>query len=629
MKRKWTALLTLLLFCGSLLLPQAASLAAPSGSASYTAYDNTPALGSAAGSVDGMKVLRVKDGSDAGVLAYALNQSRPVPDAKGASGYVKQAASGTQNWPALVDKAQSAASVKQDVLNIIYNGYPYFAGTWKGVSQDFAKLGTTSGLPAATVTQLNNIAVTQQAIWTVTDSKPATGAAASFVNALLDAAKKNPAPANFALDLYDASAVKTADGKTMTNLVATSELQQSAVSVKVNHRWLDAAGEPLTDVKTPSLSFALYAEGAPAGSQPLATYSMNDSTGTLAFTLFDDEQSYRLEPLLSGETAGFTSGAAQSFSLKGDQGAVIHLDFATTYEAEPPAPAPEPAQVTLGAELTLDGQAPANNTFTLLLKDEAGTIVQSKANTAGTVKFDPLSFEKEGSYNYTISMQAGSDSAIAYDKTVYKVRIDVSQGEGLNAAVSYEKDGIVYTGVPAFTGKKVTTPSTTPAKTESVTVNKVWKNDKSSDRPSSVSVQLYRNGKAYGSTVTLNSAGGWKYTWNNLDASYDWTVNELSVPSGYTKSVSNSGNTWTITNTKKTTSTAASTSKTSSNKNSSNNKSSTSSSNTKNSNDRSTPSTGDESNLNLWTTVAIVSLSGMVVVATVWIMSNRRLRGRK
>ena len=49
-----------------------------------------------------------------------------------------------------------------------------------------------------------------------------------------------------------------------------------------------------------------------------------------------------------------------------------------------------------------------------------------------------------------------------------------------------------------------------------MTVNKVWKNDKSSSRPSSVKMQLYRDGKSYGSSVTLNSDNGWKYTWSNL-----------------------------------------------------------------------------------------------------------------
>ena len=625
MKRKCIALLTLFVFAASVLLPNAGALAAPAGgtAASYTAYDNTPALKDAAGAVDGMKELRVKTGSDAGALAYALNMSRALPAAAGTAGFTKLADTTNQDWVTRVDKAASPSTLRQDVLNVIWNGYPYFEGSWKGVSGDPAKLAETSGLTPAALTTLYNIAVTQQTIWVLTDSRSGAGTLQTHVNALLAASQKNPAPANFGLDLYDGSAAGSVDGKKLTNLVAVSAAQQQPVSIKLSHRWLDAEGQPLQGVKTPALSFALYPEDAKAGDQPLATYPLNEATGNVAFTLFDDEQSYRVVPVLTGETEGFTVGQAQTFSLKGDQGAVIHLDFVTTYKNETPAHDPQPASVPLGAEVSLGGKAPKDGVFTLLLKDEAGNILQSKTNVGGVVNFDALTFDKEGSHNYTISMQAGSDSAIAYDKTVYKVKVDVSLGEDYTATVTYEKDGVIYTGLPAFAAQNVTTPSTTtPTKTVSVTVNKVWKNDKSSSRPSSVKMQLYRDGKSYGSSVTLNSDNGWKYTWSNLDASYKWTVNEPSVPSGYSKKVSNSGNSWTVTNTAKsssspkvTTPTIKSSTKT---KTSDNDKD-------KSSKNRSTPETGDNSNVHLLGTVAIISLSGMVVIAAVWLLSRRRL----
>lgn len=625
MKRKCIALLTLFVFAASVLLPNAGALAAPAGgtAASYTAYDNTPALKDAAGAVDGMKELRVKTGSDAGALAYALNMSRALPAAAGTAGFTKLADTTNQDWVTRVDKAASPSTLRQDVLNVIWNGYPYFEGSWKGVSGDPAKLAETSGLTPAALTTLYNIAVTQQTIWVLTDSRSGAGTLQTHVNALLAASQKNPAPANFGLDLYDGSAAGSVDGKKLTNLVAVSAAQQQPVSIKLSHRWLDAEGQPLQGVKTPALSFALYPEDAKAGDQPLATYPLNEATGNVAFTLFDDEQSYRVVPVLTGETEGFTVGQAQTFSLKGDQGAVIHLDFVTTYKNETPAHDPQPASVPLGADVSLGGKAPKDGVFTILLKDEAGNILQSKTNVGGVVNFDALTFDKEGSHNYTISMQAGSDSAIAYDKTVYKVKVDVSLGEDYTATVTYEKDGVIYTGLPAFAAQNVTTPSTTtPTKTVSVTVNKVWKNDKSSSRPSSVKMQLYRDGKSYGSSVTLNSDNGWKYTWSNLDASYKWTVNEPSVPSGYSKKVSNSGNSWTVTNTAKsssspkvTTPTIKSGTKTKTSDND----------NDKSSKNRSTPETGDNSNVHLLGTVAIISLSGMVVIAAVWLLSRRRL----
>lgn len=98
---------------------------------------------------------------------------------------------------------------------------------------------------------------------------------------------------------------------------------------------------------------------------------------------------------------------------------------------------------------------------------------------------------------------------------------------------------------------------------QDVTVKKVWSGDSSSDRPSSVSVQLLRDGTVQ-DTVTLNADNNWTYTWSDLTASYEstdgtktytYTVNESSVPTGYTVSVSQNSTTFTVTNTDRTTAT--------------------------------------------------------------------------
>ena len=52
-----------------------------------------------------------------------------------------------------------------------------------------------------------------------------------------------------------------------------------------------------------------------------------------------------------------------------------------------------------------------------------------------------------------------------------------------------------------------------------VSVNKVWEDGNNQDgkRPDSVTVQLFADGKAYGSPVTLNDQNQWKYTWSDLN----------------------------------------------------------------------------------------------------------------
>lgn len=82
-----------------------------------------------------------------------------------------------------------------------------------------------------------------------------------------------------------------------------------------------------------------------------------------------------------------------------------------------------------------------------------------------------------------------------------------------------------------------------------ISVKKVWNDDDSDLRPDSISVQLYRGGKAYGKAVTLSEDNSWKYTWYDMSDDYTWTVEEVDVPDGYVSEASRVGNRWIITNT--------------------------------------------------------------------------------
>ena len=84
--------------------------------------------------------------------------------------------------------------------------------------------------------------------------------------------------------------------------------------------------------------------------------------------------------------------------------------------------------------------------------------------------------------------------------------------------------------------------------TFTLNVQKVWKGDNAEDRPESITVQLLKDGKAY-STLELSASKNWKGRWVDLSDKYNWTVEELDVPDGYSSEVSVRNNTWTITNT--------------------------------------------------------------------------------
>lgn len=81
-------------------------------------------------------------------------------------------------------------------------------------------------------------------------------------------------------------------------------------------------------------------------------------------------------------------------------------------------------------------------------------------------------------------------------------------------------------------------------------ITKVWKDNNSSKRPRSVTVQLYKDGAAYGDSFKITKADGWKYPVElpmyEDGKKLEWTVKEIVVPTDY--NVSYDQQTLTITN---------------------------------------------------------------------------------
>lgn len=314
-------------------------------------------------------------------------------------------------------------------------------------------------------------------------------------------------------------------------------------------------------------------ESIPAGFAYLVEESDN---GGYAVTVNNTDATTASGIIVAGQTA---TAAFDNYKPSGG-----HID-----------PDPNPAKVALTATKTLDGIAPKGSSFVFVLKDENGRIVQTKSNNGDQIFFDTMSFSNTGTYKYTVEEVAGNDRNINYDGNLYTVIIKVTKSGDYHAEISYEKNGTAYQGKLVFAN---TTKSSPPVivpdnYTVSVSVSKVWKDGGSSNRPSYVSVQLYRNGNAYGNTVTLSESNSWRYTWSNLDDDYTWTVNEVNVPRGYTRTVTRSGDVWTITNTKPI--------------------------------DK-IPQTGDNSNITLWIALACMSAAGMLITLCGKMRINRQRR---
>ena len=142
----------------------------------------------------------------------------------------------------------------------------------------------------------------------------------------------------------------------------------------------------------------------------------------------------------------------------------------------PPTVKPTTAQFKAKKVLAINGSSDRTlkaNEFTFLLKDQAGTLVDTKTNGEnGDILFNPATFNEAGTFTYTIVEQkpATPESAITYDESVHTVTVTVTKDENgqLNADVQY--DGKKDT--PTFTNTY--TPPTPPTPSEKqITTSKI------------------------------------------------------------------------------------------------------------------------------------------------------------
>lgn len=142
----------------------------------------------------------------------------------------------------------------------------------------------------------------------------------------------------------------------------------------------------------------------------------------------------------------------------------------------PPTVKPTTAQFKAKKVLAINGSSDRTlkaNEYTFLLKDQAGTLVDTKTNGEnGDILFNPVSFNEAGTFTYTIVEQkpATPESAITYDESVHTVTVTVTKDATgqLNADVQY--DGKKDT--PTFTNTY--TPPTPPTPSEKqITTSKI------------------------------------------------------------------------------------------------------------------------------------------------------------
>lgn len=164
------------------------------------------------------------------------------------------------------------------------------------------------------------------------------------------------------------------------------------------------------------------------------TYDTTVFTATVTVT--ENAETHELEAQVAYSTGGK---------------AVDAVAFSNSY-------APAATEVKLGASKVLSGEDLKEGQFSFQLKDTDGKVLQTAKNAAdGTVGFEAISYDKPGTYAYSISEVDDGQKNVTYDAAEHRVTVTVTDdGAGhLVATVTY--DGAV---APVF--KNTYTPPTTP-----------------------------------------------------------------------------------------------------------------------------------------------------------------------
>lgn len=142
----------------------------------------------------------------------------------------------------------------------------------------------------------------------------------------------------------------------------------------------------------------------------------------------------------------------------------------------PPTVKPTSAQFKAKKVLAINGSSDRTlkaNEFTFLLKDQNGTLVDTKTNGEnGDILFNPVSFNEAGTFTYTIAEQkpATPESAITYDEAVHTVTVTVTKDATGQLSADVQYDGKKDT--PTFTNTY--TPPTPPTPSEKqITTSKI------------------------------------------------------------------------------------------------------------------------------------------------------------
>ena len=334
-------------------------------------------------------------------------------------------------------------------------------------------------------------------------------------------------------------------------------------------------------------TFKLYQIIDDKGNEKLVDTKSNGDGGLVSFDTFGnitETGTYWYKIIEEGTVAGYTIDTTVYYAevvvnAVSSNGVIISKNAKVTYHKD----SKTGATVTVAAfnnikkknetsanikvkKIFTNGAADKKFNFVLTSIDNApmpegsadGKKTISVSQNDGVQNFGEIKYTTAGTYKYEVVEDSSEQVAgITYDNHKWTVTVTVPEDFSTPTVTYSRNDGATSTIDAEFTNSEEKT---------SVSVRKVWTDGDNQDgiRPDAITVQLYAGETAQGAAVELNETNNWSYTWTGLADKADgekiiYKVDEVTVPEGYTKTVTANENKteYVITNTHETEKTEA------------------------------------------------------------------------
>lgn len=256
-----------------------------------------------------------------------------------------------------------------------------------------------------------------------------------------------------------ATANKTAADLTFTNTYTPTATTATITGTKALTGRDLAEGEFFFDLKDADGNVVQTVQNGADGTFGFAPLQL-DKVGTYVYTV--SERAGATASGVTYDTTVFTATVtvtenaethaleAQVAYSKGGKAADA-VAFSNSY-------APAATEVKLGASKVLSGEDLKEGQFSFQLKDADGKVLQTAKNAAdGTVGFEAISYDKPGTYAYSISEVDDGQKNVTYDAAEHRVTVTVTD-DGAGHLVAT----VTYGGAVAPVFKNTYTPPTTP-----------------------------------------------------------------------------------------------------------------------------------------------------------------------